>query len=62
MRDVHVGDNCRKGFGARLIAEGAPIVHIKTVLKPNAVVPIGWVAVGGISSEPGRPRTIPLPN
>src|SRR6266508_3137222 len=51
--DVRVGPGCRVLFGAVLTAEGGPaevringVVHLRTVVPPDATVPIGWVAVG----------------
>jgi hypothetical protein len=49
--DVTVGKDSRVMFGAVLTAEGRPVrvngtVHLRPVLPAEAVVPIGWVAVG----------------
>lgn len=35
---ARIGDRCEVRIGA--------IVHVRTILPPDAVVPIGWVAVG----------------
>src|SRR6266700_2044349 len=51
--DVTIGPDCRVLFGAVLTAESGPvvlgsrcIVMEQAVLLPDAVVPIGWVALG----------------